>query len=188
MQDAAHTLFNATRLDVRSFAQAGASLKGEHSLSNYERLAQDLRGLPADWADKKLHWQLRGEAITPTGSPLQVWLHLQAHAQLPLTCQRCLGAVDVSVVIDSHYRFVADEATALAEDEVSDEDVLVLSKQFDAQALMEDELLMAVPIVPKHEVCPSVVKLASTDEEFKAALTQKPNAFAALGVLKKLES
>ena len=71
---------------------------------------------------------------------------------------------------------------------MSEEDVLVLSKQFDAHALIEDELLMAAPIVPKHDVCPQAVKLASTDEEFKAALTQKPNAFAALGSLKKLGS
>ncbi len=185
MSDSASNHFNAARLDVRAFAQSAATLTGSDLLSKYERLMHDLRGLTVDWADRKVSWQLRGEAVTPTGGPMQVWLHLQAHAELPVTCQRCMGAVDVPVTIDGHYRFVANEEAALAEDEVSEEDVLVLSKQFDAQELMEDELLMAMPIVPKHDVCPQPVKLASTDEEFKAALTQKPNAFAALGSLKK---
>lgn len=188
MSDSVNTPLNATRLDVRSFAQTAGTLVGSTLLSKYERLAQDLRGLTVDWADRKVSWQLRGEGIASTGSPLQVWLHLQAHTELPMTCQRCLTAVDVPVTIDGHYRFVANEETALAQDEVSEEDVLVLSKQFDAHALIEDELLMAAPIVPKHDVCPQAVKLASTDEEFKAALTQKPNAFAALGSLKKLGS
>ena len=71
-----------------------------------------------------------------------------------------------------------------AEDEC-EEDLLVLSKQFDLRELLEDELLLELPLVPKHDVCPGKVKLASTDEDFKAALTQKPNAFAALGSLKK---
>ena len=188
MPDSASHHFNATRLDVRAFAHSASTLPGSDLLSRYERLAQDLRALTVDWADRKVSWQLRGEGVTPTGGHMQVWLHLQAQVELPLTCQRCMGTVDVPVSIDNHYRFVANEEAALAEDEVSEEDVLVLSKQFDAHALLEDELLMAVPIVPKHDVCPKPVKLASTDDEFKAALTQKPNAFAALGSLKKLQS
>ena len=87
--------------------------------------------------------------------------------------------------VHSTFRFVATEAIAMAEEDEAEEDLLVLFKKFDMHELMEDELMMALPIVPKHETCPVNVKLASTDEEFKAALTQKPNAFAALGSLKK---
>ncbi len=188
MSDTVFTSANAARVDVRSFAMAASTLAGTDSLSIYERLTQDTVGLAADIAKKQVVWQLRGETVAPLAGAPQIWLHLQAQAQLPMVCQRCLTAVDIPVHVDGHYRFVADEETALAEDEVSEEDVLVLSKQFDVRAMIEDELLMAVPIVPKHDVCPQPVKLASTDDDFKAALTQKPNAFAALGSLKKPEA
>jgi hypothetical protein len=36
-----------------------------------------------------------------------------------------------------------------------------------------------------HEICPEEVPLQSSDADFRAALTSKPNAFAVLGSLKK---
>ncbi len=174
-----------SQIDVRKFALASEALSGHDALSNYERLVQDLQRDAVDFDKKTVTWSARGETITPAGGGAQPWLHLKAHVHVPMVCQRCLGPVDVALDIHSTFRFVATEAIAMAEDDESEEDLLVLSKQFDLQALIEDELLMALPIVPKHEVCPVSVKLASTDEEFKAALTQKPNAFAALGSLKK---
>jgi uncharacterized protein len=174
-----------SQIDVRKFALASEALSGQDALLNYERLAQDLQRDTVDFDKKTVTWSARGETLTPPGGGAQPWLHLSARAHVPMVCQRCLGAVDVALDIHSSFRFVATEAIAMAEDDESEEDLLVLSKQFDLQALIEDELLMALPIVPKHEVCPVNVKLASTDEEFKAALTQKPNAFAALGSLKK---
>jgi uncharacterized protein len=172
-------------IDARKFALAGEALSGQDALLNYPRLTQDLQRDAVGFDQKTVTWSARGEAITPPGGSAQPWLHVQAQAHVPMVCQRCLGPVDVALDIHSTFRFVATEAIAMAEDDESEEDLLVLSKQFDLQALIEDELLMALPIVPKHEVCPVNVKLASTDEEFKAALTQKPNAFAVLGSLKK---
>jgi uncharacterized protein len=174
-----------TQIDARKFALASEALSGQDALSNYERLTQDLQREAIDFDKKTVTWSARGETITPPGGNPQHWLHVSAQARVPMVCQRCLGAMDVALDIHSTFRFVATEAIAMAEDDESEEDLLVLSKQFDLQALIEDELLMAVPIVPKHDACPVEVKLASTDEEFKAALTQKPNAFAALGSLKK---
>jgi uncharacterized protein len=174
-----------TQLDVRKFALVGDTLSGQDALLNYERVMSTVQGLPADLADKIVQWSARGETITTPGAKDQAWLHLGVAAQVPMVCQRCLAALEVPIDIHIPFRFVADEATALLEDETCEEDLLVLSKQFNLHDVIEDELLMALPIVPKHEVCPGEVKLASTDEEFKAALTQKPNAFAALGSLKK---
>ncbi|MGA8515552.1 MAG: YceD family protein [Burkholderiaceae bacterium] len=179
-----------TQLDVRKFALTGDTLSGQDLLSNYERVMSTVHGLPADLMGKTVSWSARGETITPAGAAAgdksQVWLHLGVRSRVPMVCQRCLGAFEVPIDIHIPFRFVADEATALNEDETCEEDLLVLSKQFNLHDLIEDELLMALPIVPKHDTCPGEVKLASTDEDFKAALTQKPNAFAALGSLKKL--
>jgi uncharacterized protein len=173
------------RLDVRAFAQAGDSMSGDDPLRHYLRLAADLHGHAIEWHDLLVQWNIRGEMVAPAGGKPQLWMHLQLRAQLPMTCQRCLGQVLMPVALDNSYRFVADEETAEAEDDNCDEDLLVLSKQFDLRELLEDELLLELPLMPKHEACPEHVKLASTDEDFKAALTQKPNAFAVLGSLKK---
>ena len=37
----------------------------------------------------------------------------------------------------------------------SEEDLLALSREFDLHELIEDELLMALPVVPKHDECPT---------------------------------
>lgn len=180
------------RIDVRTLAQAGATQSGSDPLLHYQRLASDLHGgvaQPVLGEDALVvQWTVRGQLVGLSGAAdgkPQPWMHLHLEAQLPMTCQRCLGRVLMPVILDNKYRFVPDEATAEAQDETCDEDLLVLSKQFDLRELLEDELLLELPLMPKHEVCPTPVKLASTDEDFKAALTQKPNAFAVLGSLKK---
>ena len=67
-----------------------------------------------------------------------------------------------------------------------EEDLLVASRQFDLLALIEDELIMALPFAPAHEVCPISVKLQASSLDYEAALNAKPKAFAALGELKSV--
>ena len=101
-----------------------------------------------------------------------------------MVCQRCLLPVDVPLLVERSFRFVADEATAEALDDEVEEDLLALSRDFDLHALIEDELLMALPVVPRHEECPTPVTLASSDEDFAQASAEKPNPFAALASLR----
>ncbi len=170
------------RLDVKAFAQAGAHLSGHDSLLKYERLASEAKGLHPDLL---VDWQAHGEARATHGIGGQIWLHLMVRALFPMTCQRCLTTVDVPLEVDREFRFVADEATAEALDDDSEEDLLALSREFNLRELIEDELLMALPVVPRHEECPTAVPLASTDEDFEEANAQKPNPFAALASLRK---
>ncbi len=172
--------FVADRLDLRAFAQAGDEWVGQDVLQKYERLMQETQGQGGDLA---VHWSAQGELRPVLGGPDQVWLHLQAQATLPLTCQRCLGRVDWPISVERSFRFVADEDTAAAQDDESQEDVLVLSRDFNLGELIEDELLMELPLVPRHEQCPAEVKLAAGDEEFEAASAAKPHPFAALARL-----
>ena len=96
-----------------------------------------------------------------------------------------MTCVDVPLEVDRAFRFVADEATAEALDDESEEDLLALSREFDLHELIEDELLMSLPVVPKHDECPSAVPLASSDDDFEEANAEKPNPFAALTDLRK---
>jgi uncharacterized protein len=114
----------------------------------------------------------------------QVWVHLEAQATLPLVCQRCLHPVEVPLLVNRSFRFVADEATAAAEDDTAEEDLLALSRSFDLKELVEDELLMEVPVAPFHEVCPEPVKMSAADPEFEQATERREHPFAALSRLK----
>ena len=173
--------FDPHHLDVRRFAEAGATLESADPLPAFRRLRAEAQG-EAD--AREVHWQARGELINPQHVQPQVWLHLQAQATLPLVCQRCLSPVDVPLAVDRSFRFVADEATAAAEDDASEEDLLVLSRSFELPELVEDELLMELPVAPRHEVCPEPVKMSAADAAFDAAGPAREHPFAVLGRLK----
>ena len=86
--------------------------------------------------------------------------------------------------VERPFRFVADEAIAMAEDDRSEEDLLALSRSFDLVELVEDELLMDLPVAPRHDVCPVPVTLAVADEDFETAPAERDNPFALLKGLK----
>ena len=175
--------FSVNRLDIKAFAQQEAALEGELPLGQLPRLlADDLRGQAA--AAEPVRWVLDGEWVGSSGGAGQAWLHLHAETQMQMQCQRCMRPVDVAVESSRSFRFVKDEATAAAMDDDSDEDLLVLEPLTDALELIEDELLMALPMVPMHEVCPVDVKLESATQDFDDSPTEKTNPFAALASLR----
>ena len=184
--------FRPERLDVAGLALVNGRLQGSDLLQKYKRLAQEVSGDTADLSVKiKVEWQAQGdqgEQVEGAGAEPQVWLHLQAKTHVPQVCQRCLADVDLALEVDRSYRFVADEATAEALDDESEEDVLALSREFNLMELIEDELLMALPLVPRHEVCPVQPKMTVSDDDFESASGDKPNPFAVLGSLKVKKS
>ena len=168
------------KLDVKQAGQTALQLSGQDQLVNYERLMEETAGLGAQ---NPLNWSVRA-ALQPDAQGLpQVWLFLSLSTSLPQTCQRCLGPVDVPLTIERAFRFVETEAQAEQEDDASPEDLLVLSRDFDLAALIEDEVLMDLPVVPRHETCPVPVKLAAVDADFEE-IAPKPNPFAVLAGLK----
>lgn len=171
--------FDPTSLRVKAFAQASASIEGSAPMAQFERLSADCVGE----VSAPVHWKARGATQKKAGASDEIWLHLQAEAQAPLICQRCLKPVLVSLLVDRDFRFVADEATAMAEDDDAEEDLLVLSSEFDLLALVEDELLMDLPLVPMHEACESE-HVPTSDGLDVSELAEKPNPFAVLAALK----
>ena len=168
------------RLDVQAFALAQGHLEGADPLERYERLVD----AAADHAvDGLVTWDARGASTRDALGGTQCWLHLKVQTRLALTCQRCLGRLMWPVDVERAFRFVADEATAEEQDETSEEDVLVLTADLDLQSLIEDEVLLSLPYVPRHADCPEQPTLSATDENFDRP-APKPHPFAALASLK----
>jgi uncharacterized protein len=169
-----------THLDIKAFAHSESHLAGQNTLSKYERLMHETQGLGVDLM---LNWSALGELRTDEAGVGQVWLHLTVDVSLPLTCQRCLGSVDIAVSVNQSFRFVDSEEAAEEQDEESEEDVLALSQDFNLSDLIEDEVLMALPVVPRHDECPVALKLEVEDPDFETASAEKRNPFAVLATL-----
>jgi uncharacterized protein len=98
-----------------------------------------------------------------------------------LQCQRCLQPVDVPLEVDRAFRFVRGEDAAAALDAEADDDVLELTRGFDLRDLVEDELLLALPLVPRHRDC-TVPRPAPDDAP---PTTAEAHPFAVLAALKR---
>ena len=175
--------FDPHRLDVRRFAEEGGEIDASEHLRSFKRLLAETQEAEAEHA-RNVRWRARGEVLNPQHLHPEVWVHLDAETVMPLVCQRCLQPVDVPLEVRRSFRFVADEATAAAQDDDAEEDLLALSRSFDLLELVEDELLMELPVAPRHEACPEPVKMTAVDAEFDAAPAQRENPFAILGRLK----
>ena len=130
---------------------------------------------PAEGQAPVCEWQLQSQLRHPD-TLNQLWLHLKASLMVEQTCQRCLLPMRVDLSVDRHFRFVADESTALAEDDDCDEDLLSPAPELTLQTLLEDELLLAMPLIPRHTTCDKPLP-QSPDQDL-------PHPFAALADMK----
>lgn len=173
--------FDPRRLDMRAFAKAAAELSGMWPLAGFERLRESLAPGDDGLVQGVVRWMANGEAVPVRGGATQVWLHLRADVELPMSCQRCLQPLVERLDVVRDFQFVADEAAAAALDNEAEHDVLVLSRELDLHELLEDELLLDLPLVPRHEVCPQPLKAGDGVTEPEPM----PNPFAALAALRR---
>jgi uncharacterized protein len=178
--------FDPGRLDVVAFARAQGTLDGTTALGRLTRLAQSTV-TPADGAAEAVRWSVSGLWKDCAGREPEVRLHLVVHARVWLECQRCLQPMAHALEVDGLFRFVAGEDEAARLDEESEEDVLALPRALRLDDLIEDELILALPIVPVHDTCPHPLSFsgeADTDLPTpERVATAHP--FAALAGLKR---
>jgi len=186
MKSSPKSAWNPDRLDARAFAEARGQLQIDTPLSQLPRLRKEADGDNPSLGT--VHWEVAAEMRSGVaGSAASPWLRLTAQASLPLTCQRCLGPVETPLEVDRWFRFVADEAAAEMQDDEAEEDLLALEPRPSLFEVLEDELLMALPLVPLHATCPVEVVFkaedpgAAQDDEVLA----RKNPFASLERLKK---
>lgn len=162
---------NAFVIDAFDFCRISGSREGVTPVAEMTRLTKDC----ADGSGE-IAWKIAG-GTSKLGYPQ---LTLSVNGTVQLVCQRCLAPfaydIDSSTVLmlgkdDEH----ADEIEEIIDDESID--VIVGSRSMDAAALIEDEALLALPQVPKHDVCPDTAQL-------DALKTEKKSPFAALKDLK----
>ena len=156
--------------------QLPGRVSGQSSLAGLERL---LTGLPAQQDGALVQWSVQGRS-TAAG---RQFIEVSAQAPVTLECQRCLQLFVLPVQVDNRLEVVRDPSE-LDGDEDEETERIVGSSRFDILGLIEDELILSLPSVPKHDVCPSVPEaLGASDEPDTEAAS--PSPFAVLGQLKK---
>jgi uncharacterized protein len=174
--------FDPGKLDVAAFATAAGELEGRWPLARFERLMAAAVGEASALAGIVVEWRARGERRHVRGGDQQVWLHLAAATGLALECQRCLEPVEVKIEARRSFLFVHGEDTAAQLDAETEDDVLALTRALDLRELLEDELLLALPLVPRHDACPKPLPVRHDDAE---AAEAPPHPFSALATLKR---
>lgn len=167
--------FATAIIDSLRFAEAGERLVGRLALWQMPRLADVLvtheGWLACTLEGCRLDW--RGEALPG--------LHLTVTGRLELQCQRCLETVAIDCGIDSHLLLVPAGAE-WPEDELENDafDAIPADPALSLLALVEEEVLLALPIVPRHAHClPPLTQVEVLQED------DAPSPFAVLAGLKK---
>lgn len=157
----------ARRFSPWNLVDRNASLLGNLALSDLPRLHDIASGL------EELNYSIQGQTNL-LGQPS---LHVQLKGQLHLSCERCLQTMPFRLDCDSELLLKTEvqAATRSGEHELSDDcDVLIAERddKLDALELLQDEILLALPLVPAHsklEDCgEKVVTLLSTPSNNKA--------------------
>lgn len=130
-------------VDAARLAAEGTCLVREFRLARFERLADSIvnrDGIVR--VDARFSEVQRRPAVD-----------LEVEAVLTVRCQRCLGPLQVPVA--SHVGLVIDASPERQEASPGGdyEAVTLDAAAVDLAALVEDELLLSVPLVPLHEHC-----------------------------------
>lgn len=158
---------NRPTIDAAEFAREGRQLRGTVQVDSLDRLAGEVLG-----SEAPLEFVLAGGS--DRRGPV---LELHVSGRLNLRCQRCLEPLGWQCELTSRLRLVLpgqpwpDEA--LEDDE---SDAIEARQALDVHGLVEEEILLAMPLAPRHEGCDSPGKPVSAGEK---------SPFAALAAIKR---
>lgn len=131
-----------TTIDPLEFAEKSLAIHGRIAPLSLSRLEDVVSA-----AGGELAYSLRGRR-NARGEP-ELALHVQG--EVVLTCQRCLGPLPYRLDAETRFVLVKDEAALPApEDEDDSVEYLVADPQLDVLMLVEDEVLLSLPLSPLH--------------------------------------
>jgi len=161
-------------IDPFRFAEQNLSLSGTVKVAEMQRL-NSMFDAGDDRVTVDLQFGVDEQRITFINGHLK--------ATLPLTCQRCLEPFKYEIMSDFSVGIVntLDEANALPghyEPALTKEGHLALRE------LIEDEIILNLPIIPRHEVDVCKLKLPLTDPSVEQNEDKVENPFEILKSLK----
>lgn len=164
-------------VDLRKLAASGGSIAGDVQMGDLERLASEC-----------VHCDNPVKVELECGIDEEGYRTVQGtvKAVMPLQCQRCLGVVDIEAAASPVLAMV------WSEEQIPDlpkrfDGIVVDAEPSDLYALIEDELLLCLPLAPRHAEgqCSALSeRFGDLPEEDKG----RGNPFEVLASLKKSEN
>lgn len=157
--------------------EGGETLRGSMALRGMKRLAGCLLDSEGD-VDVELEFGIDAQGIRYLRGHLRTTLHL--------VCQRCLQPLSAPLDVDISLGLLSSEHEAERLPEVYDPYV-VDRRSVDLKAIIEDELMLALPIVPMHDPghCRIDPTYVAAEEPAQAIEPGKRRPFAGLDALMK---
>jgi uncharacterized protein len=158
-------------IDPLALAEKRRHFKGILPLSKMARL-QDVLAEREGEVGFELRFGKDGKVAAVTG---------RVEAELQLRCQCCLGPLPWSISSPFSLGVVRslEEADLLPE---SYEPLLLETDTIAFVDIVQDEILLALPVIPQHEHCENA---GPKQPEFVVPTPKRPNPFAVLAELKK---
>ena len=163
-------------IDPFRFAQNGRELEGEVALASLSRLADSLHG-----NDGVVKVSMRFD-IDQTGTPF-----MQGHFEttLSLTCERCMQELKWPLEVNTLLGLVRHEKLTASLADQYEPWVIDDTEMVDPASVVEDELILALPLVPKHDYdCLPEEAWFSGDKEVEEKPEKPESPFAVLSALK----
>ena len=182
-------------VDVFEFARRGQLIEGVFSVNRLDRLLEDVPEQPfaelVVLLQPPQHPGLVKYSLQGRRSKVgKLQLVVKIQALLLLECQRCLGDLMFPVDRQTVFELVVRESD-LDQGDLEDSDLdapekIMGSPTFNLLDLVEDEMILEVPYVPRHDTCPEPVDGAEAEAQATDSATdvQRPSPFAVLGQLK----
>lgn len=151
-------------VDPFRYAEQGLSLDGIVKLTEMQRLAASLMDKNAI-VTVNLKFGMDEQKITYLNGHLETSLSLQ--------CQRCMEPLVYEIISDFSLGIVStlDEANNLPEQY---EPAMAVEGNLALRDLIEDEIILNLPIIPKHEPEQCKVKLPLTDSGWEQGKGKNP--------------
>ena len=150
------------------FSRNAKVLRGKIAAADLQRLRDYLHS-----ADGVIEYELSG-AVDPEGKSL---LHLVIKGKLYLKCQRCLEALEHDVDLVSDLLLIENQQEF---PEITEEneavDCILAQSEMDVLALLEEDIILKLPISPMHGTCSVTVHAGGEATQ---------SVFAPLAALKK---
>lgn len=145
------------RFDAFEVSAAGADLGGEIDARSLPRAAELLA---AGAEAVPLAWRITG-GRDALGRPL---LSVRLDGAVPLVCQRCLQKFVATLAQQTGLLLARDEAE-LARLDAEETEVVLANTTLDPRNLVEDELLLSLPLSPRHgeEECAAALRPGTDD-------------------------
>jgi len=150
------------------------SIVGELEYNKFKRINEDVES-SSEPIKASLDFSRIGKFVVLTG---------RISGRLVLECSACLEPIDFPVDIDVKLAVIKDEALAsLLPDGY--EPCLIEGDRLTISDMVEDELVLVLPSIARHTVCPTALPTSSASKDFVLETEEKKNPFEALRSLKK---